>query len=223
MRWQMAALLAASMLAVPMEGQRGGGGMRGAGMSAGVFAFGSRPGFSGGRFDRNLGFRHFKNFGGNGAFWIPWYYPWDYWGDYWDLPSFRDDWYDHRGRDLPQSNQSYDGPAQNGSAAPVIIVRSDQPAPTRPFEPPNVIDIPTDKESSPSATPPTTLFVLANGTRLEARRYLLSASSLRIDMDDQQRTIPIRELDIKQTVAANRERGIEVRVPRSASEVFLGF
>jgi len=220
MRWQMVVLLAGSVLVAPLQGQRmGGGGMRGTGMSAGGFAFGSRPGFSGGRFSRNLGFRHFQNFGGFGAFWIPWYYPWDYW----DLPSFRDDWYGSRGRDLPQSDESFDGQAQNSSTAPVIIVRSDQPAPTRPPEPSKVIDIPIDKESSPSSTQVPTLFVLANGTRLEASRYMLSANSLQIDLDDKRRTIPIRELDLKQTIAANRERGIELKVPRSASEVFLGF
>jgi len=219
MHWKMVVLLAGSMLAAPLQGQRAGGGMRGAGIAGGGFAFGSRPGFSGGIFSRNLGFRHFHNFGGFGSFWIPWYYPWDYW----DLPSFRDNWYDNRGKDSPQSNESYDGPAQNGSTPPVIIVRSDQPAPIRPSEPPKIIEVPADKEFSPLAIQPPTLFVLANGTRLEARRYLLSANSLQIDLDNEHRTIPIRELDLKETIAANRERGIEFKVPRGTREIFLGF
>lgn len=219
MRWQTVVLLAGLMLAAPLHGQRMGGGMRGVGISGGGFSFGSRPGFPGGRFGRNFRFRHFNNFGGWGAFWIPWDYPWDYW----DLPSFRDDWYGNRGKDSPQSNESYDGPAQNGSTPPVIIVRSDQPAPTRPSEPPKIIEVPADNESSPLATKPPTLFVLANGTRLEARRYLLSANSLQIDLDDARRTIPIRELDLKETIAANRERGIEIKVPRGTTEIFLGF
>jgi hypothetical protein len=226
MRWQMMILVVVgSMVAAPAEAQRAGGAMRGGGV-VGSFhgpTFAGRPGFPIGPFRGNFGFRRFRNFGGFGAFWLPWDYGWDYPWEYWDLPSFRDDWYANRYRGVPQSNESYDGPAQNGSTAPVIIVRSDQPAPTRPSQPPKLIEVPTDKESSPSATQPPTLFVLTNGTRLESHRYLLSARSLQIDMDNEQRTIPIRELDLRQTIAANRERGIELKVPHSTSEVFLGF
>jgi hypothetical protein len=226
MSWRVVAtLLFGSMLAVSVEGQRVGGGFHGGGVivSGHGASFGGRHGVPFGPFRGNFGFNRFRNFGGYGGFWIPWDYPWDYSWGYWDLPSFRDSWYENWARGLPQPNETYDARAQSGSAAPVIIVRSDLPAPTRSPEPPKLFEVPVDKESSPSATQSPTLFVLTNGTRLEAHRYVLTLNSLDIELERGRRTVPISQLDLPQTIAANRERGIELKVPRSTREIFLGF
>jgi hypothetical protein len=64
---------------------------------------------------------------------------------------------------------------------------------------------------------------LANGERLEARRFLLTASNLSVSVDRHERTIPLDMLDLEATIAANRERGIELRVPADRTEIFLSF
>jgi hypothetical protein len=68
-----------------------------------------------------------------------------------------------------------------------------------------------------------TIFVLATGERLEARRFMLTASDLAVVIDRQQRTIPLHMLDIDATVTANRERGIDLRIPTDRNEISLSF
>jgi hypothetical protein len=46
--------------------------------------------------------------------------------------------------------------------------------------------------------------------------------SLRIAADGQQRTIPLNALDLKATIAANHERGIDLKLPTNRSEILLG-
>ena len=60
---------------------------------------------------------------------------------------------------------------------------------------------------------PPTIFILANGERLETRRFVLTVSNLSFSIDRQQRTLPLEMLDIKATIIANQERGIDLRVP----------
>ena len=67
-----------------------------------------------------------------------------------------------------------------------------------------------------------TVFVLANGERLETRQYMLTADSVRVTTGGQQRVIAMSALDVKATIAANHERGIELKIPTSRHEIFLG-
>jgi hypothetical protein len=64
---------------------------------------------------------------------------------------------------------------------------------------------------------------MANGDRLEAHRYMLTADYLDIEVGQQHRRVPVSQLNVPQTIAANHERGIEIKVPHDASEVTLGF
>lgn len=66
-----------------------------------------------------------------------------------------------------------------------------------------------------------TVFVLSDGQRVETHDYILTAESVRLTTDGLQRSIPMSALDMKATIAANRERGIELKMP-SRHEVFLG-
>jgi len=67
------------------------------------------------------------------------------------------------------------------------------------------------------------MFILRNGERFEARRYLLTHDNLSLTVDRRQRSIPLAMLDIDATVAANRERGIDLRIPADRSEISVGF
>ena len=54
-----------------------------------------------------------------------------------------------------------------------------------------------------------TVFVFKNGERVEARRYTMTQSSLRLADEGQERNVALAMLDRDATVAANQVRGIE--------------
>jgi len=58
---------------------------------------------------------------------------------------------------------------------------------------------------------------------LEADHYSLDATSLHVEVDGQQRTIALRTLDMKTTLAVNHQRGVDLNIPKSHSEIFLAF
>ena len=67
-----------------------------------------------------------------------------------------------------------------------------------------------------------TVFVLSSGERLETHEYVLTADSVRVTLGDQRRTIAMRAVDVKATLAANHERGIDLKFPTGRHEIFLG-
>jgi hypothetical protein len=86
-----------------------------------------------------------------------------------------------------------------------------------------VIEISPAANSATAKLLPPTIFVLANGERLESRRFVLTASVLSVSIERQQRSVPLGQLDISATVAANHERGIELRIPDDRNEISVGF
>jgi len=75
----------------------------------------------------------------------------------------------------------------------------------------------------PTRTPQAaTVFVLSSGERLETHEYILTADSVRLTLAGQTRTIAMSALDVKATLAANHERGIDLKIPASRHEIFLG-
>ncbi|MGE5054660.1 MAG: hypothetical protein ACM3WP_10890 [Acidobacteriota bacterium] len=94
--------------------------------------------------------------------------------------------------------------------------------PARPL-PAQVIEIPDTSESTETKPLPATVFFLTNGERLETQRYLLTANSVSLTLGRNQRTIPLQMLDLDATIAANRERGIDLRIPNDRSEISLRF
>lgn len=88
---------------------------------------------------------------------------------------------------------------------------------------PKVIELPATADSAASKPLPPAMFILTSGERLEAQTYLLTHDKLNVTVDRQQRTIPISMLDINATIAANRERGINLRIPADRSEISLSF
>ena len=86
---------------------------------------------------------------------------------------------------------------------------------------PNVVP---GRASTPPANPrPPSVFLLKSGEKLEARRYTIAEGSLRITVDGKPRVIPVTELDLDATNAANRERGVNLRIPTNPNEVVTGF
>ena len=97
------------------------------------------------------------------------------------------------------------------------------PAPEQPVRDAMLIEIPgasRDREAAPS---PPAIFVLTNGERLEAQRFLLTATSLTVNISRAQRVIPLTALDLDSTMAANRQRGVRLQIPTEHNEIVLGF
>ena len=89
--------------------------------------------------------------------------------------------------------------------------------------PAQVIVIPNTAKSAETKPLPATVFILSNGERLETRRYLLTASSVSLTLHRNQRTISLQMLDLDATIAENRDRGIDLRIPNDRSEISLRF
>jgi hypothetical protein len=86
-----------------------------------------------------------------------------------------------------------------------------------------LIEIPLGP-STPLAKPrQPTVFVLKSGERIEIRRYTILGGLLRLTVGGKQRTIPLIDLDLKASTAANQERGINLKIPTNPNEVVMGF
>ena len=99
-----------------------------------------------------------------------------------------------------------------------MIPRTPAPLPKSQF-----IEIPSAANAATPKMPPPTVFILANGERLETRRFLLSATLLSLSIDGQQRNVPLAMVDIRATLSANHDRGIDLRIPDDRNEISLGF
>jgi hypothetical protein len=113
-----------------------------------------------------------------------------------------------------------------GAVSSVIILQpyerqSREPEPPAPK--PLVIEIPGVANSTAVKMLPPTIFILANGERMETRRFVLTVSNLSVSIDRQDRTVPLEMLDINATTIANHERGIDLRIPADRSEISLSF
>jgi hypothetical protein len=184
----------------------------GAGAGFGGHASGGRGPMvsSGNRTVIRSGFGHRGNNNrGYGAGYFPWYVGY---GDYWN------DGFDNYAPDGPPPETPY-------QAAPsVIVMQSPQPAPApRPGESPKVIDVPLSASDGPAKPQSPALFVLQNGQRIESTSYVVSNKSVTVDVGQQRRVIPLSEIDLNETVAVNRQRGLELAIPRDSSSLFLSF
>jgi thiol-disulfide isomerase/thioredoxin len=86
-----------------------------------------------------------------------------------------------------------------------------------------VINVPLPRSSAAAKPLPKTLFFFRSGEKLEADRYVIRAGFLQLTVDGQSRKIPLSELDMNKTAAANHERGVDLVMPKNDSEVFLSF
>jgi hypothetical protein len=112
-------------------------------------------------------------------------------------------------------------PPEEPVTPPMIIMR-DGPSPPASAATPKLIEVPLSPNTAPSPQA-TAVFVLKDGTRIEPQRYLVTADNAYLIIERRQRTIPLSQLDIAATVSANRERGIELRIPIDRNEISLSF
>jgi hypothetical protein len=203
-------LLAASALSIPGLAQHGGGGHAGGShVSGGHPAAGpGRSGFGGHhgggrpvsrRFAPDRGTWNNYGYGGIGGY--PYFLP--------------DDWYDEADGEPPADST----PAPQ----PVVEQRIRERRPVKPLPPAQVIEIPNVSGSAVAKSLPPTVFILTSGERLESERFVLTANSLSINVQRTPRTIPLDMLNIDATLAANHDRGIDLRIPNDRNEVSLRF
>ncbi len=100
---------------------------------------------------------------------------------------------------------------------------------------PSVVNIPPAEKgraaqpaSPQSAVPsavasPAAIFILANGDRLESGEYTLTAESVQVVQNGVHRTIPISAVNVPATLAANKQRGIDLKIPANKSQMVLAF
>jgi len=79
------------------------------------------------------------------------------------------------------------------------------------------------KDANPSPPAPPAVFVLNSGERLEAAEYVLTPDTLRVTQHDQERSIPMAELNRTATLAANQQRGLALKLPDSKGQMMLSF
>ncbi len=127
------------------------------------------------------------------------------------------------------SEPMYEPPAPAPTVVVVPAERESQPAvaaqPQR-LVPPAVIDLPVVVERSgvQLRQRPATVFILADGRRVEAKRYSITYSSVEISEPRRPALqIPISQLDLDATLTTNHQRGIDLEFPRSQGELYLTF
>lgn len=111
--------------------------------------------------------------------------------------------------------------------APTVVVVNAEPqrsrAPEAPAAKPQLIEV-KDAERPAAREPlPRAVFILTSGERLEPQRFVLTSGRLSVTIGRQQRDIPLTMIDLDATLAANRERGIELRIPADRNEISLSF
>lgn len=122
----------------------------------------------------------------------------------------------------------YDGyedqvaPPESELSVPAPREREFTPAEERPVRDAELIEIPGPAASTTKATPQA-IFILTTGERVESQRFLLTASSLSVTVHRASRLIPFELLDVDATLAANHDRGIDLRIPSDHNEISLSF
>jgi hypothetical protein len=187
-------LLVALVLNGSLEAQRAGATPRGNPAGSGVHRQGGLPARFGPRHGVIPGGSHrHRGYGGYGSVFLPYDEPFDY--------------------EQPEPE------AAIGPTPPVVVSRTSEP----PIPKAQVIEVPGARNSGAVKALPPTVFILANGERLETRRFVLTASLLSVSIDRQLRTVPLDMLDVSATVASNRERGIDLQIPDDRNQISVRF
>lgn len=188
------ALLLTSLLTPSLEAQRASAGFRGFSRVPGHSTHVVRRDFSNGQFPT-----HFRHGDRLGAFLSPYFLPND--EPYW----------------------SQESEPQPVDAEPTSQVLYASPERERPPVVAQIIEIPDAANQKEVKLPLPAMFVLATGERLETQRFVLTVNSLSVNIDRRDRVIPLEALDLGATIAANRERGINLRIPADRNEISLSF
>lgn len=110
-----------------------------------------------------------------------------------------------------------------GAAQQKVADKTGEATQSRIWEAKDEKKAPGKVQTAPATPTPPAVFILSNGDRLESSNYVLTVDSLRVQQGDQQRTIPLSSLNMDATLAANRTRGVDLKIPTSKSQIMLGF
>lgn len=222
MRRLLPVLLGCVLIAVPGFAQRGGrgggGGMRGGGGVRGFSGGGFRGGgFRGGGFrgGRNFsGFRGYGNRFGGFYYYNPFYYSGLYYPYLWDLGWDFDDF----GEEYPESPQypAYSYPTYS-SPSPSVLIISNQapPPPPRPV----IVEAPpasTSAETTQAQKYEEPLYLLAmnDGIIRAVLAYWVDGKTVHyVNMDHQEKQVPLSSLDRSLSERLNRERNVTFSLP----------
>ena len=190
------ALLVAFLLTPCLEAQRAGSGFRSFAKANGHSGPVGQRAFSSSQFRVHF---HHRDGHGPGAFWSPYFLPDD--GSYWGEEP---------------------GPEPiRADPAPEVVYAP--PERERPPAEAQLIEIPGAADRIEGKPPLPAIFVLINGERVETQRFALTLTSLSVDIDRRERVIPLVAVDLGATAAANRDRGINLRIPADRNEISVSF
>jgi len=79
------------------------------------------------------------------------------------------------------------------------------------------------KDEAPAKPVPPAVFVLSSGERIEASDYVLTMHWLSVTQNEQQRSIPMSDVNVNATLAANHERGLDLKIPENKGQMTLSF
>jgi hypothetical protein len=127
--------------------------------------------------------------------------------------------------ELGEPAEAQSSPSQQ---QPIIVFREPGNASPPPPASPQVIEVPPGKTAegkqvSPTNPVPPAVFILKSGQRIEAQRYLLTHDTLQVQQGRDQQTIPLNEVNLEATIAANHTRGIDLHIPENRNQLTLGF
>jgi peroxiredoxin len=124
----------------------------------------------------------------------------------------------------PQSAPDTSRPPRNGDPGPDSAA---VPSGPKIIEIPQSAPAPRSTRARHAPPPPKpaqkTIFVMANGERLESDEYTMEAGTLQVTVGGERRVIALSALDVKATVALNHQRGIDLKIPQSRNEVSVSF
>jgi hypothetical protein len=110
---------------------------------------------------------------------------------------------------------------QVGEVKPAQQARIIEVPPAKPTKPAQAKGAP--KVVQPATPPPTTVFILSNGDQIEATEYVVNAHSVQLMEKGSRRTIPLNTVNVPATEAANKQRGIPIKMPTNSAEMVLAF
>ena len=112
---------------------------------------------------------------------------------------------------------------------PTVLVIRDEKEPAEPpkaatAQPPKIVEFPIPRGTKTQNHPAIAIFICSNGRKVEATDYSITYSAVLIThLRQQPETIALDQLDVDATLRANSARGLNLRIPRNKSEIFLSF
>jgi hypothetical protein len=67
------------------------------------------------------------------------------------------------------------------------------------------------------------VFILSNGQKVESGDYFITMDSVSLQEDGKERVIPLSSLNVSATVAANHDRGLDLKFPDNKAQITISF